>query len=109
MLLALIVSASAIAQTKTDSTAVKTAHVIKGKRSAAVKVAAAAKDSTVYTLKFNTEQLNALMSALGDAYKMLPRSPDLTALQASEGQKGIEALGKIIAEQLPKQNTSVQK
>lgn len=92
----LIVSAAAQAQVKTTVIDSVATYQLKAKG----KLPIPATD-TVYTIRLNKTQFGILQSVLETTYSLLPRSADLTALQASEGQKQIVALSKFLADQLP--------
>ena len=86
---ALIVSASAIAQTNTPINKFK------------AKMAPTARD-TVFNFTLTQSQTQALLNCMTTTLNLLPRSADLTALHASEAQKQVYTIGKIITDQLPK-------
>ena len=58
---------------------------------------------TAYTVRLTVPQVQQLFGLLEAYYSSLPRSPDLTGLQASERQKQVFAISKMIQDQLSKQ------
>jgi hypothetical protein len=96
ILMAFIVSATAQAQVKPTVTDSVATYQLKAKGKLPMPTI-----DTVYTIRLNKTQFGVLQSVLETTYNLLPRSADLTALQASEGQKQIVALSKFLADQLP--------